>query len=158
MRELIRDSTAGKILRLLSGNKFLKYPEEQDALADSEKGNPDTWRRYLNVRKTQNVRHHGTCEEPEEEDVSEEDKNSDDVDQHRDQSRGGRPSNTTQGSDKTRVGTDDTVRTDNGGKNVQIIDWDQTEGSLDSEVCGWSPWRYFMPCKHAVLNVSCDVD
>ncbi|KAK6592835.1 multidrug resistance protein, partial [Botrytis cinerea] len=125
----------GEILRLLSGNKFLKYPEEQDALADSEKGNPDTWRRYLNVRKTQNVRHHGTCEEPEEEDVSEEDKNSDDVDQHRDQSRGGRPSNTTQGSDKTRVGTDDTVRTDNGGKNVQIIDWDQTEGSLDSEVC-----------------------
>ncbi|TEY61052.1 hypothetical protein BOTCAL_0175g00030 [Botryotinia calthae] len=144
MRELIRDATAGKFLRLLSGNKFLKYPEEQDASADSEKGNPDTWRRYLNVRKTQNVRSHGTCEEPEEEDVSEEDKDNDDADQHRDQSQGGRPSNTTQGSDRTRVEIDNTVRTDNGGKNVQIIDWVQMEGVLDSEnPQNWSSGKKF---------------
>lgn len=135
MRELFRDATAGKILRVLSGDKFLKYPEEQDAFADSEKGNPDTWRRYLNVRKTQNVRHHGTCEESEEEEASEEDKEVDNADQERDQRQGGRPSNTTLGSDSTRVGNEDTVRTDNGGKDVQIIDWDQTEGALDSEVC-----------------------
>ncbi|KAJ8058258.1 hypothetical protein OCU04_012452 [Sclerotinia nivalis] len=140
MKELFRDATAGKVLRLLSGNRILKYPEERSVPADSEKGNPVTWRKYLHIQKTQNVREYGSCDEPEQGQLLD-DKDNDSPSQDGEYVR---PSNATQSSDRTRVVNDNGVNTKNGGIDVQIIDWDQTDGVYDSEnPQNWSTGKKF---------------
>lgn len=50
MRELIRDSTFGQILRLVSGNRVLRYPEEDD---------PALWKKYVHEEKSGWAARHG---------------------------------------------------------------------------------------------------
>ncbi|KIW81811.1 hypothetical protein Z517_04837 [Fonsecaea pedrosoi CBS 271.37] len=56
MEDLFRDTVAGQILRLVTGNRILQYPEERD---------PSLWQRYLNVEKSANMAVHGSTVTPE---------------------------------------------------------------------------------------------
>ena len=56
MRDLIRDTAFGQLIRLASGNKFLKYPEEEDA---------KIWTRFIDEKKSGYLAHHGDTEPPE---------------------------------------------------------------------------------------------
>lgn len=55
--ELIRDSPFGHIVRLLTRNKVLQYPEER---------NPDLWKKYVHQEKSGFMAHHGTTDAPDE--------------------------------------------------------------------------------------------
>lgn len=50
MKELIRDTCFGQIVRLVSGNRLLRYPEEDD---------PDWWKKYVHEEKSGWAAHHG---------------------------------------------------------------------------------------------------
>ena len=56
MRDLIRDTACGQLIRLISGNKFLKFPEEED---------PSIWTRFIDEKKSGYLAHHGDTEPPE---------------------------------------------------------------------------------------------
>ncbi|OCT44444.1 Caffeine resistance protein 5 [Cladophialophora carrionii] len=55
MAELFRDTVVGQLLRLVTGRRILKYPEERD---------PSIWQRYLNVEKSSNMALHGSTSRP----------------------------------------------------------------------------------------------
>jgi DHA1 family multidrug resistance protein-like MFS transporter len=50
MLELIRDTTLGHFLRIVSRQKFLQYAEDRD---------PSLWERYVDKEKSGNMAHHG---------------------------------------------------------------------------------------------------
>lgn len=56
MSELIRDTPFGHIVRLVTRNRYLQYAEEKD---------PSLWQKYVDEKKSGNVAHHGTTEDPE---------------------------------------------------------------------------------------------
>jgi MFS transporter, DHA1 family, multidrug resistance protein len=56
MAELFRDTLAGQLLRLATGRRVLKYPEEID---------PSVCDRYLNKEKSANMALHGQTSRPE---------------------------------------------------------------------------------------------
>jgi len=56
MAELIRDSTFGQIVRLVSRGKIFQYPEER---------NPELVREFINEKKSGHLAHHGDSEPPE---------------------------------------------------------------------------------------------
>jgi DHA1 family multidrug resistance protein-like MFS transporter len=60
---LIRDTAFGQILRLITKNRVLQYPEEQD---------PEHWKNYLNEEKSGYIAHHGTAEPPEDDESRQE--------------------------------------------------------------------------------------
>ncbi|KAF9740656.1 hypothetical protein PMIN06_000382 [Paraphaeosphaeria minitans] len=60
---LIRDTAFGQILRLITKNRVLQYPEEQD---------PEHWKQYLNREKSGYLAHHGTAEPPEDDEARQE--------------------------------------------------------------------------------------
>lgn len=53
---LIRDTAFGQILRLITKNRVLQYPEELD---------PEHWKQYINEEKSGHIAHHGNTEPPE---------------------------------------------------------------------------------------------
>lgn len=57
---LIRDTAFGQLLRLVTKNRVLQYPEEQD---------PEHWKNYLNQEKSGYIAHHGTTDPPEDDDT-----------------------------------------------------------------------------------------
>jgi len=50
MKELIRDTPFGQLVRLVTKNRFFKFTEEED---------PSTWTRYIDEKKSGNLAHHG---------------------------------------------------------------------------------------------------
>ena len=55
MTELIRDTTFGHIVRLLSRNRFLQFREERD---------PSVWKEFVNPEKSINMAQHGQITPP----------------------------------------------------------------------------------------------
>ena len=53
MSDLFRDTIAGQLIRLATGSKYLKYPEERD---------PSLIERYINVEKSENLARTGTTQ------------------------------------------------------------------------------------------------
>lgn len=56
MSDLLRDAPFGQILRAVSGNRILQYPEERD---------PEIWTKYISAKKSANLAHHGATEDAE---------------------------------------------------------------------------------------------
>lgn len=56
MKGLMRDTAFGQLVRLISGRRFFKYPEEE---------NPDLWKRFIDEKKSGYLAHHGTTQPPE---------------------------------------------------------------------------------------------
>ncbi|KAK6087022.1 multidrug resistance protein [Seiridium cupressi] len=56
MRELLRDTVFSHTLRLITGGRVFKYPEELD---------PSLWEKYVHSEKSANIAHHGQIEAPE---------------------------------------------------------------------------------------------
>lgn len=56
MKELIRDTAFGHLIRFVSKNKYLKFAEEAD---------PSLWSRYVDEKKSGNLAHHGDTAPPE---------------------------------------------------------------------------------------------
>jgi MFS transporter, DHA1 family, multidrug resistance protein len=53
MSDLFRDSTAGQLIRLVTRNRVLQYPEEHD---------PSLYEKYINVEKSANLARTGTTQ------------------------------------------------------------------------------------------------
>ncbi|QSZ28972.1 hypothetical protein DSL72_003481 [Monilinia vaccinii-corymbosi] len=148
MSELIRDTTLGEILRLVTGRRILKYPEEEEGggggeevgLGDREKGDVTFRRRYLHERKTRNAKDHGDCDDLP---VKSDDVGGGGGGDHR---REGHEQEQEQGGLSTdrRESRDDYVNQQNGGLDVMIVDWDQSLGANDPEnPQNWSSGRKF---------------
>lgn len=116
MKDLIRDTIFSHILRLLTGGKVFKYPEEED---------PSLWKKYVHAEKSANMARHGQTEAPED-----------------DGERQSRRSQTRSSSSDTAVSSGEgrTVNEPIGrivdkekGKDVHVVDWygpDDPEVSL----------------------------
>jgi DHA1 family multidrug resistance protein-like MFS transporter len=50
MKELIRDSIFGQVVRVISGKRLFTYPEERD---------PEHWKKFINEEKSGYAAHHG---------------------------------------------------------------------------------------------------
>lgn len=57
MKDLMRDTAFGQIVRLASGKRFFKYSEEE---------NPEIWKHFIDEKKSGNLAHHGSILPPEE--------------------------------------------------------------------------------------------
>jgi DHA1 family multidrug resistance protein-like MFS transporter len=57
MLELFRDTTFGRLLRIVTRNKILQFEDEKD---------PSIWKRYVDVEGSGHLAHHGSTEPPEE--------------------------------------------------------------------------------------------
>ncbi|KAF2722584.1 MFS general substrate transporter [Polychaeton citri CBS 116435] len=55
MTDLVRDTTFGHLVRYVTKNKYLQYPEEAD---------PSIWTRFIDEKKSGYLAHHGTTEPP----------------------------------------------------------------------------------------------
>ncbi|KXJ86480.1 MFS transporter [Microdochium bolleyi] len=55
MYELVRDTVFSHSLRVLTGGRFFKYPEEED---------PTIWKRYIHAEKSHNIARHGQVDAP----------------------------------------------------------------------------------------------
>ncbi|KAF4970572.1 hypothetical protein FSARC_2437 [Fusarium sarcochroum] len=56
MEELIRDAIFSHLLRLMTGGRVFKYPEEED---------PSQWKKYVHVEKSAKMARHGQPQPPE---------------------------------------------------------------------------------------------
>jgi DHA1 family multidrug resistance protein-like MFS transporter len=106
MKDLIRDTIFSHILRLLTGGRVFKYPEEED---------PSLWKKYVHAEKSANMARHGQTEAP---------KNDDEQQSRRSQARSS--------SSDTAVSTGEerTVNEPSGrvvdkekGKDIHVVDW-----------------------------------
>lgn len=131
MRELIRDTVVGHLLRLATKGKALQYEEERD---------PSLWRRYIDKEKSGRMARHGNVEE----EKNEEDNN--DTGEQGQQRSGVAEGNTTanpRNSSDTRVGSGEAQRNKvsgvpvdpEKGRDVTIVTW---FGDDDPEVCNFS--------------------
>ena len=53
---LIRDTAFGQIVRVASGRRYFKYPEEE---------NHDLWKKFIDEKKSGHLAHHGSTAPPE---------------------------------------------------------------------------------------------
>lgn len=60
MKELVRDTVVGHLLRLATREKVLQYEEERDQ---------SLWKRYVDKKKSGRMAHHGNVEEEEKEET-----------------------------------------------------------------------------------------
>jgi DHA1 family multidrug resistance protein-like MFS transporter len=139
MKELVRDATFGHVLRIVSRNKILLYPEDQD---------PSLWERYLDKDKSRNMAKYGQLDEPEKEEQDDEsgesqskeiEEESSDGEQRHTRAERDNVQDSRQSSD-TRVESQSQVRrTSSGvhmdpekGREVSVITW---YGDNDPDVC-----------------------
>lgn len=104
MSDLFRDAPVGQMIRWVTKNRVLQYPEEKD---------PSIWEQYVNVDMSANMARHGQPTPPE-----------DEVD---DQSH---PRHSSESSGRTLQGEDVTINQASGkpvdpekGKDITMIDW-----------------------------------
>lgn len=137
MTELLRDTTLGKFIRLVTGKRALNYPGEGDDSSDFEMGKGGVWERYINERKTRNVRDHGTCDDLNS-GKGNDDKTGED---QRQESNGRGRMSAARGSSETINGATEDIENkedredgqsgENKGQNLRIIDWEEN----DPEAC-----------------------
>jgi hypothetical protein len=131
MKELVRDTVVGHLLRLATGGRALKYEEERDK---------SLWKRYIDKEKSGRMAHHGTVEENQDEEHKEQDAS--DIDAQGQQGARVAERNTTTGarnSSDTRVGSGEAQRNEvsgvpvdpEKGRDVTIVTW---FGDNDPEV------------------------
>lgn len=64
MSDLFRDAPVGQLLRWVSGNKWLQYPEEKD---------PSIWKKYVDKEQSANMAMYGQSAQPEDNEKNEDD-------------------------------------------------------------------------------------
>ena len=119
MFDLIRDSAFGHIVRLVTRNKYLQYPEEKD---------PEIWKKYVSHEKSGYAAYHGSTQAPE---------NKDEIDElaqtHGVRNRDGRDSETSSRTVGNGVNEASGLKVDpEKGKDLHVIDW---YGPDDAQVC-----------------------
>ena len=112
MRGLMRDTAFGQIIRVASGRRFFKYPEEE---------NHELWRQFIDPKKSANLARHGTVEPPEDDEKS----NADSSEERRKPAREDSDS-----SSRTHVGEDQPTNMASGvkvdpenGKDINLVTW-----------------------------------
>ncbi|KAK9775980.1 putative Major facilitator superfamily (MFS) profile domain-containing protein [Seiridium cardinale] len=109
MRELLRDTVFSHTLRLITGGKVFKYPEELD---------PSIWEKYVHSEKSANIARHGQTEAPK---PSSQEKL---ADGGRDESPNSRDSSATAVDHDTVVNGERSRHVDpEKGKDYYIVDW-----------------------------------
>jgi len=151
MKELLRDSCFGQIVRLVTRNKVFRYPEEDD---------PEHWKKYLNEEKSGYAAHHGTTQPEEKSDEEKDGKQSDsETDTPDEQPLGGyrtREANGTQlpsnsrTSSRTEMDSQERARYNAAsgrkidqekGKDVHIVDWYGKDDPANPQ--NWSTGKKF---------------
>jgi DHA1 family multidrug resistance protein-like MFS transporter len=109
----MRDTAFGQIIRVASGRRFFKYPEEEDH---------ELWKQFIDEKKSANLARHGTVEPPEEDD---EKSNADSSDDRRQP-----PREDSDSSSRTHVGDDQPTNEASGvkvdpenGKDINLVTW-----------------------------------
>jgi DHA1 family multidrug resistance protein-like MFS transporter len=144
MKELVRDTVVGHLLRLATRGKVLQYEEERD---------PSLWKRYVDKEKSGRMAHHGNTEEEEKEEAA--DASDDNMQQQ--QRFGVAEGNTTadtRNSSDTRVGSGEAQRNElsrvpvdpERGRDISIVTW---FGDNDPEVC---PSQVCSSCDGSLLT------
>lgn len=115
MSATIRDTAFGQLVRLVSGKRLFKYPEEVD---------PSIWTKYLDAKKSANLADHGSTEKPEQ---GEEPRLGANVEKEEAQ-RALPGANSSRSSSRTQVGDDvnaaSGVKVDGEkGKDVHLVTW-----------------------------------
>lgn len=115
MKELFRDTVAGQLLRLVTGNRILQYPEEID---------PSIWQRYINTEKSENMARVGSSNLPPPLSKEEEEKNDD----HQQQSASTESRHTSASSSSTNIADANNHPTKTKidpeeGRDLDIVDW-----------------------------------
>ncbi|GAB7350827.1 hypothetical protein MBLNU459_g1361t1 [Dothideomycetes sp. NU459] len=112
MSDLFRDAPVGQLIRWVSGNKWLQYPEEKD---------PSIWKNFIDKEKSGNMAMYGAAEPPNDEEKNEEQ-----------QQNGSSPSHENRRSDSsgTLAGNDQEYNQMSGkpvdpekGKNIDMVSW-----------------------------------
>jgi MFS transporter, DHA1 family, multidrug resistance protein len=130
MKELVRDTIVGHLLRLATKRRVLHYEEERDQ---------SLWKRYLDKEKSGRMAHHGSPEEEEKEETGDGSDNSTQEQQRAGVAEGSTTANT-RNSEDTQVGSGDAQRNEvsgvridpEKGRDVSIVTW---FGDDDPEVC-----------------------
>lgn len=111
MSDLFRDAAVGQMIRWVSGNKWLQYPEEKD---------PSIWQKFIDKEKSGNMAMYGQAAPPEDEEKN------DDRNQNESQS----PQRSGSGSSGTLRGDDREYNEMSGkpidpekGKNIDMVSW-----------------------------------
>lgn len=121
MIELFRETACGQLIRLVTRNKYLQYPEEK---------NPELWRKFVNKDKSSNMARYGQPDEPQPE--NEDDEKKDDDDDNDSSEKGGDSADPASAEDhrgverqESRYNDASGVKVDpEKGKDVTMIDWD----------------------------------
>ncbi|KAK7900191.1 GTPase-activating protein [Exophiala xenobiotica] len=122
MAQLFRDTVAGQLLRLISGNRLLQYPEERDS---------SIWQKYLNADKSANMAIHGSTEPP-----SSEEKQESGSQPRRDSSS----ASTTVDNDNALINTLSKTKVDpEKGRDVHIVDWYGPDDPDNPQ--NWGRWK-----------------
>ncbi|KAK5207540.1 GTPase-activating protein [Exophiala xenobiotica] len=122
MAQLFRDTVAGQLLRLISGNRLLQYPEERDS---------SIWQKYLNAEKSANMAIHGSTEPP-----SSEEKQESGSQPRRDSSS----ASTTVDNDNALINTLSKTKVDpEKGRDVHIVDWYGPDDPDNPQ--NWGRWK-----------------
>ncbi|KAK5192446.1 GTPase-activating protein [Exophiala xenobiotica] len=122
MAQLFRDTVAGQLLRLISGNRLLQYPEERDS---------SIWQKYLNPEKSANMAIHGSTEPP-----SSEEKQESGSQPRRDSSS----ASTTVDNDNALINTLSKTKVDpEKGRDVHIVDWYGPDDPDNPQ--NWGRWK-----------------
>jgi DHA1 family multidrug resistance protein-like MFS transporter len=120
MFDLIRDSAFGHIVRLVTRNKYLQYPEEQD---------PNMWKEYVSHEKSGYAAYHGSTQAPENKDALDDLAQAHGV-RSREQGNDSEDSSRTVGDGINEASG---VKVDpEKGKDLHVIDW---YGPNDPQVC-----------------------
>ena len=122
----MRDTAFGQIIRVASGRRFFKYPEEE---------NHELWRQFIDEKKSANLARHGTVEPPEDDEKS----NADSSDDRRQPTREDSDS-----SSRTHVGEDQPTNEASGvkvdpenGKDINLVTWYGPDDPENPQ--NWSP-------------------
>lgn len=127
MKELIRDTVFGHLLRILTKGKVLPYAEDRD---------PTLWKRYVDGSASGRMAHHGHLGEEEKDEIHD---------------TGGDSSTIARRSSETRIGSPEAARINSAsgvrvdpekGKDVTMVTWFSDN---DPEVCGASRTSTYSP-------------
>lgn len=138
MKELIRETAFGQIVRQISGKRFFKYPEEED---------PELWKQMVDEKKSGNLAHHGEPTPPED---GEEVNGLGGVrTREGDGENSPRPSRfSSDTSSRTRVGSNDQVNEASGvkvdpekGRDKNLVGWYGPDDSANPQ--NWSTGKKF---------------
>jgi len=119
--DLFRETACGQLIRLVTRNRYLQYPEEK---------NPELWKKYVNKDKSANMAKYGQPDEPQPENEDDEKKvgeEDDDSSEKGDDSADSIPPQGHRGVERQESRYNDAsgIKVDpEKGKDVTMINWD----------------------------------